>query len=492
MITERQKKMNNQLNELLISDHSKWGSRPYLHEFCDGGFKTETYGQFIEDVNYFAAYLINKGYKGKSIGIYSPNSIAWCIFDIAVMNYVGMSVGLSKEWTSDNLLYAIDKCDIVCLFYGKALEEKVNAVKDKFPDTEFVCIEEEWDNCISEGKSLTNGMFMLEPKDPDVPAKIVFTSGTTSFPKAVMLSIRNVFSGYASLCRRVDIKPEDICYLFLPLNHTYGSIYNFIYSLGTGYEIYLAKDTSKMAQEIMTIRPTVFSAVPLVYMKFYEGAKAMGISLKQILGGRMRYTFCGGARLAPEIRDQYMAEGFYLMNAYALSETSSGFSIDYPGDEILDSVGTLFEDVDACVKDPDEEGWGELAIKGDNIFKGYYKDEEATKAAFSDDGYFLTGDIGKIENNHVYVRGRKDTRITLINGENISTSLISERVKGLSADVVHVKVYIQNEYLTCDIYVKADALKEDWDGKIAELNDNVPKFERVMRYNIKDSRELLK
>jgi len=483
--------MNNQLNDFLRNDYVKWGDRPYLHELVNGTYNSITFVQFIDRVHYFASYLLDKGYKGKNIGIYSPNNVAWCIFDIAVMNFVGRSVGLSKEWTSDNLRYAIDKCDIVCLFYGKALEDKVNSVKGEFPGTEFICIEDRWDKCLEEGRAKAVDV-SLEPQDGDDPAKIVFTSGTTSFPKAVMLSVNNVFSGYKSLGRRVRILPEDICYLFLPLNHTYGSIYNFIYSLVYGYEIYLARDTSKMPQEIMTVRPTVFSAVPLVYMKFYEGAKAMGISLKQILGGRMRYTFCGGARLSPEIRDQYMAEGFYLMNAYALSETSSGFSIDYPGDEVLDSAGTLFEDVDACVKDPDAEGWGELAIKGDNVFKGYYKDEEATRRSFSDDGYFLTGDIGKIINNHVYVRGRKDTRLTLINGENISSSLISDRVKGLDDSIVHVKVYIQNEYLTCDIYVNKLDKDKNWDKIIENLNATVPKYERILRYNIKDKVELLK
>jgi len=482
--------MSNQLNDFLIDDYKKWGSRPYLHEFLDEGFSTKTFKEYIDDVDSFASYLIGRGYKGKSIGIYSPNSIAWCVFDIAVMNYVGRSVGLSKEWTTDNLRYSIDKCDIVCLFYGKVLEDKVLPVKAQFPDTEFICIEDEWDRCLEEGRTSYKDV-TLEPQDGDVPAKIVFTSGTTSFPKAVMLSVNNVFSGYKSLGRRVQIKTEDICYLFLPLNHTYGSIYNFIYSLVYGYEIYLARDTSRMAQEIMTVRPTVFSAVPLVYMKFYEGARAMGISLKQILGGRMRYTFCGGARLAPEIRDQYMAEGFYLMNAYALSETSSGFSIDYPGDKVLDSVGTLFEDVDACVKDPDEDGWGELAIKGPNIFKGYYKDEEATAKCFSDDGYFLTGDIGKIVDRHVYVRGRKDTRLTLINGENISSSLINERVMALDPSIVKVKTYIMDEYLTCDIYVKGGSIP-GIDEKIEKLNANVPRFERIMRYYVKSSSELLK
>ena len=484
--------MDNCLNDYLKEDYGKWGDREYLHEMKDGAYVSVTFGEYIEKVCYFADYLISKGYKGKNIGIFSPNSIPWMIFDIAVMNYVGLSVGLSKEWTTDNLIYAIEKCDIVCLFYGKALEDKVTPVIGKFPGTEFVCIEDEFDNCIEEGRSVSRGLFTLEPRDPDIPAKIVFTSGTTSFPKAVMLSVNNVFSGWRTLGRRVQIVPGDICYLFLPLNHTYGSIYNFIYSLVFGYEIYLACDIQKMAQEMMQIRPTVFSAVPLVYMKLYEGARAFGISLKQIMGGRMRYTFCGGARLAPEIRDRYMAEGFYLMNAYALSETSSGFSIDYPGDEILDSVGTLSEDVDACVKDPDEEGWGELAIKGDNIFKGYYKDEEATRSCFSEDGYFLTGDIGKIVNNHVYVRGRKDTRLTLINGENISSSLIAERVKSLSDSVVHVKVYIQNEYLTCDIYVDYKGSSLDWDKLITKLNETVPKYERIMRYNIKNKRELLK
>ena len=185
----------------------------------------------------------------------------------------------------------------------------------------------------------------------------------------------------------------------------------------------------------------------------------------------------------------------YMMNAYALSETSSGFSIDYPGEEDMDSVGTLFEDIDAVVLDPDEEGYGELAVKGDNIFIGYFRDEEATKAAFNEDGYFLTGDIGTIRNNKVYLRGRKDAMITLLNGENISVKRIEERVKEIHPSIVAVKPYMRENVLWVDIYVKdgeAPADQGEWEKLIDDLNQNVSRYERIQKYNICSSSKLLK
>ncbi|MBP5473051.1 MAG: AMP-binding protein, partial [Lachnospiraceae bacterium] len=219
------------------------------------------------------------------------------------------------------------------------------------------------------------------------------------------------------------------------------------------------------------------------------------VPLGTLLGGRMKYLFCGGAKLTPEIRKAYADEGMYMMNAYALSETSSGFSIDYPGEEDMESVGTLFEDVDAVVLDPDEEGYGELAIKGSNIFLGYFNDEEATKAAFNEDGYFLTGDIGTIKNNHVYLKGRKDTRITLSNGENISTKRIEERVKEVHESIVAVKVYMRGDLLCTDIYVNDSTAPKDageWEELIEKVNGNVSKFERIGKYNIISSSQMLK
>ena len=488
--------MSNQLENFLRDDYSKWGERNYLYEKKDGiNYSPITYCEFIEKVNYLAAYLIDKGFYGKNIGIYGPNSIEWMISDVAIMCYVGCGVGFNKDWSYDNVVYSIKKSELTCLIYDERQSEIMEQIKKEFPDLTYISVQKDFAGCIEEGKSLCKGLFSLEARPGDVPAKVVFTSGTTSFPKAVLLSVNNVFSGWRSLGRRIDAGPEDVCYLFLPLNHTYGSIYNFIYSLVFGYEIYLAGSIKEMAQEMMQIHPTIFSGVPLVFTRFYEASKAMGVGLGTLLGGKMKYLFCGGAKLTPEIRKAYADEGMYMMNAYALSETSSGFSIDYPGEEDMESVGTLFEDVDAVVIDPDEDGYGELAIKGDNIFLGYFNDEEATKAAFNEDGYFLTGDIGTIRNNKVYLKGRKDTRITLSNGENISTKRIEERVKEIHGCVASVKVYMRGDLLCTDIYVKDSEAPSDpsvWDGLIEKLNENVSRYERIGKYNIVSSSQMLK
>lgn len=483
----------NELEKILRSDYEKWKDNEYLHEMVDGKYQAVTFGEFIEKVNYLAAYLINKGYKGKNIGIYSPNSINWMIADVAVMNYIGIAVGLSKDWVGDNLNYAIGKCDIEFLLYGKVNEEHVNEVKGNYPDVEFICIEDKFEGMLEEGRALCKELFALEPVDENKPVKIVFTSGSTSFPKAVMLSVRNIFSSYEALSRRVPFNDKDVCYLFLPLNHTYGSIFNFLYSLVFGFNIYLTGDIKNMAQEMMLVKPTVFCAVPLVYTRFLDGAKAMNVPLMALMGGRLKYAFIGGSVLPHSLRQAYIDAGINLMNAYALSETSSGFSIDYPDVTDLDSAGTLLEYLDAKVKDPGPDGYGELAVKGPNVFGGYLNDPEATKRAFDEDGYFLTGDIGTIVNNIVYVRGRKDTMIVLSNGENVSSGRIADKVKSADPRIASVKVFVRDGELTCNIFVKdKESVGGDWQPVIDKVNADLSKYEKIRKYSVADVGTLIK
>ena len=483
----------NELEKFLREDYEKWNKREYLFEMKDGKYEGITFGEFIEKVNYLASYFIANGYKDKNIGIYSPNSLAWMIADVAIMNYVGLSIGLSKDWKDDNLDYSIKKCDIECLMYSKELADQVNVVRGNFPNVRFICIEDEFDKMLEEGKANLTGLFTLEPVDEDKPAKIVFTSGSTSFPKAVMLSIKNIYASYEALAKRIQVDENDVCYLFLPLNHTYGSIFNFLYSLVFGYSVYLTGDIKNMVQEMAMVKPTVFCAVPLVYLKFYEAANAYNVPLKALLGGRLKYLFVGGSNLPHDIRKVYMDQGMYLMNAYALSETASGFAIDYPEVDDMDSAGTVLEYVDAEVIDPDEEGIGELAIKGPNVFHGYYGDEEITRRSFNEDGYYLTGDLGKIVDNKVYIKGRKDTMIVLINGENVSSKRIADKVKEADPRIASVKVYVRDELLTCDIFVNGkENMEGDWQAVIDKVNDNLSKYEKIRKFSVNDVSSLLK
>lgn len=483
----------NELEKFLRADYEKWRDIDYLHEMVDGKYIGITFGEFIEKVNYLATYLIDSGYKDKHVGIYSPNSLAWTIADVAIMNYVGLSIGLNKDWKDDNLDYAINKCEIDLMLYSKLLEDKINAVKPRHPGVEFICIEDEFERMLDCGKASCKELFALDPVDEDKPAKIVFTSGSTSFPKAVMLSIKNIYASYEALGRRIQVDENDICYLFLPLNHTYGSIFNFLYSLVFGFKIYLNGDIKNMAQEMMMVKPTIFCAVPLVCVKFVDASKAMNVPLKMILGGKIRYLFIGGSCLPYDIRQAFIDQGMNPQNAYALSETSSGFSIDYPDVTDMDSAGTLLEYVDAKVIDPDEDGIGELAIKGPNVFAGYLNDPQATERAFDKDGYFLTGDLGKIVGTMVYVKGRKDTMLVLINGENVSSKRICDKVKEADPRIVSVKAYIRDEMLTCDIFVKSKAdMEGDWQEVIDKVNEGLSKYEKIRHFSVMDIAALLK
>ena len=378
--------------------------------------------------------------------------------------------------------------------------------------------------------------FWLQPADKDSVVRIVFTSGTTSFPKAVMLTLTNIFSGWKSLARRVFVGPEDVCYLFLPLNHTYGGIFNFIYSLVFGFRVYLTTAIHDMAREMMQIKPTIFCAVPIVLTRLQAGAAQAGVSVSALMGGRMRYLFCGGAPLAPELRQAYLDAGIEVLNAYALSETSSSLSIDYPGDTMDGSAGRIFEDievkvvnpdanvrgrmgdsdaddygvmadsdVDDCsvIDDSDTDVYGEIAVRGDNVFAGYYGDEAATAAVMTSDGFFLTGDIGCIRDNHVFIKGRKDSRLVFANGEKVSAAAVAKRVQGLDESIKSVKVYIRDNTLTCDIYVASESgektsagsekeISERLQNLIDAMNQQVSKYERVGKYNIYNADRLLK
>ena len=204
-----------------------------------------------------------------------------------------------------------------------------------------------------------------------------------------MLTQRNILCGWDNLYKRAPINENDICYLFLPLHHTYAGLCNFLYSTISGMKIYLCSDTKKIGEELQIVKPTVFCAVPLIYERFSKIASQTGKDLKTLFGGNIKYMFSGGAYFDENIRRQYKQAGLNMMEAYALTETSSIFSIQYSNSPNVKSVGTIFENIDVKVINSDENGCGELVVKGDNVCLGYYGNEKATKEAFDKDVIFI-------------------------------------------------------------------------------------------------------
>lgn len=473
------------IRNILQNAYSKWRNNDYIFEKKSENFEPISFGELIENSVFLAESLLKMNLKGKKIMIFGNNSINWMTADLAVMGFVGISVSVDKEWKIDDVKNTIQFLDIDAVIFSEEKSEIINAVRELF-DIPFICMESDFPNLILEGKTLNNSrdnMLDFEERNADECVKVVFSSGTVSSPKAVMLSEKNILFGWESLYKRAPMDENDICYLFLPLHHTYAGIYNFIYSLISGMKIYLCSGISNIASELASVQPTVFCGVPLIYKRFYEAVSGNCNALFGIFGSRIKYLFCGGAYLDENIRMDYKRSGLNLLIAYALSETASSFSIEYSNSKNYKSVGTIFEDIDAKILNPNEKGEGEIAVKGGNVFLGYMNNAKATSDAFDENGYFKTGDNGYIVGNELYFLGRKDRVIVMENGENIYPKNIESRILAKSENINSVKVYQKSNFLKANIYLKKHD-KADYSAIISSVNDEATKFERISEFEV--------
>lgn len=472
------------LEQILKENYKKWQNADYIFEKKNGVYEAITYDKFLDQSKRFAAYLLTKNCAGKPIMLYGANCIQYMIADLAILHYVGISVGVSKEWKYDDIARTITMFDIPCVIYGEDKKDIIEEVKAACPAIDFICFDEV--EKLAGTIALEEAEAICVPQEEDACCKIVFSSGTTSKPKAVMLSRKNIFAGLPSLLRRCPFNENDVDYLFLPLNHTYAGIYNFLYSLVAGFKVYLCSSVNDMAQEILEVNPTIFCTVPLICKKFYEG---YGEHVGKAFGPNIQYIFCGGAKLEAQIMESYKKSGLHLMNAYALSETASTFAIQYPDDPDNEAVGTVAEEADVIILNPDENGVGEIAIKGDMVFLGYVNDEALTKSVFTEDGYFRTGDLGYLVPDErkggqkLYLTGRIKKILLGANGENVEPTHIEELIAGRNANIQKALVYMQESTLSCNIYLK-EAEERDWDVFFEELNAQLPSYEKIRKYDV--------
>ena len=458
------------LKTIIKNNYKKWKNDNYIYEKDKNGqYQAITYSKFIEDSLAIAKELIDKGYKNKKIIIISENSINLMKCDFAISFFVGLSAVVSKEWKKTDLLNGIEELKADLLIYSDSFKDLAKQV-EKEANINIL-------NMKDIKTSYNEELFNLPIKNQNKAAKIVFSSGTTGKSKAVILSLKNIFAGLPSLTRRCNFTHEDSTYLFLPLNHTYASVYNFMYSIIKGYSIYLASSTANIGKELLETNPTIFCAVPLVFNNLLQ---AYQDKIAYAFGKNIKYLFCGGAPISKETRKAYKDNNLNLMQAYALSETASSLAIAYPYQDDLESAGSIFEDLDVKIFEPDKNGVGEIIVKGDCVFLGY-TDKSLTKRVFDENNYFHTGDLGLIKDNKIYLKGRKKKMLLTSNGENIIASSIEDNIKNRNNSIQDVKAYIKNDKLAIDIYVKEII---NIDEIINNYNSEVPKYERIDSYNL--------
>ncbi len=371
--------------------------------------------------------------------------------------------------------------------------------------------------------------------DPDTMATLLFTSGTTGTSKGVMLSHKNLLVTAAQSANSTPFTKDDVFLSVLPMHHTYETTIDLAI-LHLGATICINNSIKYVLRNLKRFKPTGFVLVPLFVqtihkriteeikkkgkqgtfnkaIKLTKGLRKVKIDLRRALfsevinslGGKLKTIICGGAALDPELVQSFQNMGINIYQGYGITECSPLVSVDLYTLSKTGSVGPAIPCCDVKILDDDgkdvEVGEiGEIAVKGDNVMLGYYNNVEATNAVFTDDGYFLTGDFGKLdEDGYIYITGRKKNLIILSNGKNVYPEEIEEYLLRLDSvkecaviarkndlDEAVVTAIILPEQEILDLGNENDIqerIKED----VLKVNSQLPSFKQIRNVEIRRS-----
>ena len=506
----------------------------------DGNIISITYGDFKNDVVNLGTTLIKKGYLNKRIAVIGKNSYKWCVSYLAA-SIVGIVVPIDKELHTDDVInfMNVSQC-VAVLGDDKNLSSVLdNIQKVENPDTLFISFDSKdnknsFDNLLSEGKKIYEAGFTDFDKievDPDELRILLFTSGTTGNAKGVCLSQRNICSNILSTYGIVKVKRSDLFFSVLPLHHTYECTLGFLLPIYSGASIAHCEGLRYIAKNMAEFHPSVILCVPLLLEKLHKNIiKSMNKSLpakyvksdgnpyhdlplilkkivrtkvKNTLGGRLRVFIVGAAAVNPNIAADFRSLKLNTLQGYGLTECSPVVAGNTDFFQRDDSAGLPIPNVEYKIENPNDEGVGEIIVKGPNVMLGYYEDDARTKETIVD-GWFHTGDLGRIdENGYLYITGRCKSVIVTKNGKNIypeeveahlnDNPLIAESlVSGIQKEnddetYVNAQIYPNigaiTEYLKGSVPTKEEVWKIVSDA-VANVNKNLPNYKHIKSFII--------
>ena len=395
---------------------------------------------------------------GDRIGIMAHGGTYWVTLDVAAAGLGIVTVPLYHRDRGGNVAYVAERSRMRALFIGghaqwEAIEDergRMPGVKHIFsavqiPDTEVRPF-------LLELSSAQPSPYQVMQKDPASIATIVFTSGTTGRPKGVQLTHGNILSNAIAATAAVPVGPEDRLLSFLPLSHMFERTVGYYSPMLHGSTVAFARSIATLREDLRLQPPTVMVSVPRVYEKIYRALisrrplnspvgrllvslsrkagragssplwrvlgllprRLIGRKVLQGLGGNLRIAITGGAAMNSRVADFFAGIGLKVLQGYGLTETSPVVSVNREADIRRGSVGPPIEGVEVQLAEDQE-----LLVRGRGIMQGYLDDPEATRAAIDSEGWFHTGDLARIEEDHIYIIGRAKEIIVLSNGEKV-------------------------------------------------------------------------
>ncbi len=480
------------------------------------------------------------GLSGKTVALVGGASYQWVCAYYSLMAACCVTVPIDKNMPAEDIIGMINKAKCEAVFYAD-LDDKLEAIKSECPTVKH-CVSllssSETDDALSawiaQGQeSIDNGntVYLDTEIDPDKLATIVFTSGTTGKGKGVMLTQTNIVADMTQGMYLFQITDKTL--MALPPHHTFGSTVNFVGHYALGCDVYISNGIKYFQKEMKEQKPKHLVLVPLFVetlykriwataeksgqaaklrnaMKLSNSLRKTGIDLRKKLfksvtsnfGGELEMVICGGAALNQDIIDFFDAIGITILNGYGITECAPLISCNRNKLQKMGSVGIPIIGEEVKIADPDENGEGEICVKGPNVMLGYYEDEEATAKVFDEEGFFKTGDYGKLdEEGWIYITGRLKNLIIFSNGKNVYPEEIESeisRIYGVNEVVVYAGESRANptkEVIVAEIFPDFDGLKEKgitdakkyFTEEVKKANANMVSYKSVGLVKIRDT-----
>ena len=443
-----------------------------------------TYDEMRDHVRALATEIVARGLQGKKICVIGKHTYQLIQSYYATLAVGSVWVPLDRDWAKDDLLDTVKNgecdflmCDTDIADKGQYITEQLGMPAPIYLNGDGEDSLVAWREAGAEKFKKDSSLYYNAPIDPDALAELVFTSGTTGAGKGVMLSQRNFCSDLADVIQFIDFSRK--CMNVLPPHHTYGSSVSIFGQNCIGCDIYISSGVKYILKELQEHKPGHLVAVPLYVETFYRrilkgidekgkflagvvkglisfnkschkiGLKPFdGLFKKMILsafGGELNMIISGGAPLNQEMADLFDGLGVKVLNGYGITECAPILAVNHNNYIVPGSVGPVLPIVECRIADADDSGEGEIQVKGPNVMLGYYKNDEANAEAFTEDGFFRTGDAGRMDvkkdgTRVLYITGRFKNIIILSNGKNVYPEEI-EGALSATPGLVDIVVY---------------------------------------------------
>ena len=527
------------LRNMVFTSADKFGDKILYRYKNNEEIDTYSYNKLKDEMIYLGTAFKALNLADNGIAIIGDTHPYYTVTYIAATTAGGYIVPIDRDVSYEQTVNFIIRSEVSTIFYTKSQNQKIEKISKNLPNIRyFVAIEPE-ENYKFSDKVLTIAEFLKIGKtayecgnmsyinhkiDMNKMSALLFTSGTTGTSKGVMLSHNNITASVRGASDAVAYDERHSLVSVLPPHHTYEMSCELLTTINLGCEIYINDSLKHTLKSFSTAKPNALVLVPLfvetMYKRIWDEVKkkkltyklkialmankallSVGIDLREKIfsqvtcafGGNLQSIVCGGAPLSAHLIEEFYSFGICIFEGYGITECSPLVAVNRPGKVKLHSVGTPVIGCQVKIdKDNPSDETGEILVKGDNVMLGYFKDQEATDAVFTEDGWFRTGDIGYMDDeNFIFITGRKKNVIIMSNGKNIFPEELEEYLSKtpiiLESVVVERKSETSDSTLCAIIVPNYEILENKTDEQIASdinaavksINKKLPSFKQM-------------